>query len=68
MQAACYGHLACVVLLLQSGANMNLRNRWGSDVLVAAAQGGFGTIVQVRGAGRRRGGGGRGGVIGGSKK
>ena len=54
MQAACYGHLTCVFLLLQSGADVNMKNRWGCDALVAAAQGGFDTVVQVRERERER--------------
>ena len=48
MQAACYGHLPSVKLLLQMGAKVNLTNRWGASALVGAAQGGFLTVVQVR--------------------
>ncbi len=47
MQAACYGHLSSVVLLLQNGAAVNLRNSWGATAIVGAAQGGFSTVVQV---------------------
>lgn len=47
MQAACYGHLASVQLLLQSRAKVNIANSWGATALVGAAQGGFLTVVQV---------------------
>ena len=47
LQAACYGHLPCVMLLLQSGADVMATNKWGISALVGAAQGGFPTIVQV---------------------
>lgn len=47
MQAACYGHLASVQLLLQSRAKVNVANSWGATALVGAAQGGFLTVVQV---------------------
>eukprot|EP00731_Ephydatia_muelleri_P026241 Em0018g341a len=46
MQAACYGHLGSVLLLLQGGAEVNAKNCWGTTALVGAAQGGFSTIVQ----------------------
>lgn len=48
MQAACYGHLTCVMLLVQYKADVKLCNNWGASALVGAAQGGFGTVVQVR--------------------
>ena len=48
MQAACYGHLPSVKLLLQMGAKVNLTNKLGATALVGAAQGGFLTIVQVK--------------------
>jgi len=47
MQAACYGHLTSVQLLLQSRAKVNVANSWGATALVGAAQGGFLTVVQV---------------------
>lgn len=47
MQAACYGHLTCVMLLVQYKADVKLCNNWGASALVGAAQGGFGTVVQV---------------------
>ena len=47
MQAACYGHLASVQLLLQNRAKVNIANRWGATALVGAAQGGYLTVVQV---------------------
>lgn len=47
LQAACYGRLPCVMLLLQSGADATATNSWGVSPLVGAAQGGFPTIVQV---------------------
>lgn len=48
MQAACYGHLTCVMLLVQYKADVRLCNNWGASALVGAAQGGFDTVVQVR--------------------
>ena len=47
MQAACYGHLTCVMLLVQHKADVRLCNSWGASALVGAAQGGFDVVVQV---------------------
>ena len=47
MQAACYGHLTCVMLLVQYKSDILLCNNWGASALVGAAQGGFNTVVQV---------------------
>ena len=47
MQASCYGHLTCVMLLVQYKADVHLCNSWGASALVGAAQGGFDTVVQV---------------------
>ena len=47
MQAACYGHLMCVMQLVQFKADIHLVNSWGASALVGAAQGGFDTVVQV---------------------
>ncbi len=45
MQAACYGHSECVVLLMQKGADPHLLNAWKTSALVLAAQGGhFGVV------------------------
>ena len=54
MQAACYGHLTCVMLLAQYKADIKLCNSWGASALVGAAQGGFDTVVQVHRLGRAR--------------
>lgn len=53
MQAACYGHLTCVMLLVQYKADVKLCNNWGASALVGAAQGGFSTVVQVGCTGSR---------------
>ena len=45
MQAACYGHLNVVMLLLQRGANIKLVNKWGASALVGASQGGYFGVV-----------------------
>ncbi len=47
MQAASYGHMGCVLYLLQQGANMELLNAWGVSVLVLASQGGHFGIVNT---------------------
>ena len=47
LQASCYGHHEVVYTLLQHHANINLCNSWVTSPLVAAAQGGFSTVVQV---------------------
>lgn len=58
MQAACYGHSSAVLLLLQRGAELELKNSWKVSALVLASQGGhFGvthTLIN-QGAGVREG-------------
>lgn len=45
MQAASYGHLGSVVLLIQQGADLQVVNSWKASALVLASQGGhFGVV------------------------